>query len=242
MTKGYIFDYGGTLDTGGCHWGRLIWKAYRRQDVPVTEERFREAYVFAERQLGRNPIVKPHFTFRQTLAEKLHIEMEYIDALQPQQPVSGWFEQVHNVLYENTVAETSKSVEALRRLKARGVPMVLVSNFYGNINTVLEEFGFQGLFDSIVESAVVGVRKPDPRIFSFGVEALGLDAPDVTVVGDSYDKDIVPAKRIGCQTVWIKGEQWNREDDHVNREFPEADRIVTGLYEALFPDAESSSR
>ena len=43
MSKGYIFDYGGTLDTGGCHWGKAIWHAYERQNVPVEEEQFREA-------------------------------------------------------------------------------------------------------------------------------------------------------------------------------------------------------
>lgn len=45
-TEGYIFDYGGTLDTGGCHWGRRIWHAYERAGVPVGEELFREAYVY----------------------------------------------------------------------------------------------------------------------------------------------------------------------------------------------------
>ena len=71
--------------------------------------------------------------------------------------------------------------------------MVLVSNFYGNIHQVLNEFDLDGLFDSIIESAVVGVRKPDPAIFTLGVKALGMAAEDTVVVGDSYTKDIVPA-------------------------------------------------
>ena len=52
MLKGYIFDYGGTLDTGGQHWGKVIWHAYERQQVPVSEEAFRDAYVHAERTLS----------------------------------------------------------------------------------------------------------------------------------------------------------------------------------------------
>lgn len=76
--KGYIFDYGGTLDTGGCHWGRRIWHAYEHENVPVDEVLFREAYVYAERELGRNPIIQPDYTFRKTLSVKLRIEMEYI--------------------------------------------------------------------------------------------------------------------------------------------------------------------
>jgi putative hydrolase of the HAD superfamily len=43
MIKGIIFDYGGTLDTRGNHWGKVLWHAYERQQIPVTEEQFRDA-------------------------------------------------------------------------------------------------------------------------------------------------------------------------------------------------------
>ena len=64
MTKGYIFDYGGTLDTGGRHWGKVLWQAYVRCGVPVTEEQFRSAYVYAERTLGSKPLIRRNDTFR----------------------------------------------------------------------------------------------------------------------------------------------------------------------------------
>jgi len=205
--KGLIFDYGGTLDTGGCHWGKMIWHAYEHCRVPVGEVLFRDAYVFAERELARNPIIKPDFTFHQTLSAKICIEMEYIEGKQEGFVASHWHEAVVEHLYAATKAETQRSSEVLKVLKER-YPMVLVSNFYGNIATVLAEFGFDGIFLHIVESAVVGVRKPDPRIFTLGVEALGMQASEVLVVGDSYDKDIVAASKAGCHTVWIKGEGW----------------------------------
>ena len=47
---------------------------------------------------------------------------------------------------------TAESRKVLKAVKAR-FPMVLVSNFYGNIGTVLGEFGLDGLFDSVIESA-----------------------------------------------------------------------------------------
>ena len=94
------------------------------------------------------------------------------------------------------------------QLKEKNLPMVLVSNFYGNMPVVLHEFAFDGLFLKVVESAVVGIRKPDPRIFLLGVDALGLKPAEVTVVGDSLDKDIIPAHEAGCQTVWLRGEGW----------------------------------
>ena len=175
MILGYLFDYGGTLDTGGQHWGKVLWHAYERQQVPVTEAQFREAYVHAERTLGKNPIIQPDFTFRRTLEEKVRIEMDYLG-------LTGYGEAVVNDLYERTKTETAHSVSVLQTLRQR-YPMVLVSNFYGNIAVVLREFGFEGLFDHIIESAVVGVRKPDPQIFTLGVEALGLKPEEVVVVG-----------------------------------------------------------
>lgn len=36
--KGFIFDYGGTLDTRGNHWGKVLWHGYERTGVPVGEQ------------------------------------------------------------------------------------------------------------------------------------------------------------------------------------------------------------
>ena len=221
MIKGLIFDYGGTLDTGGQHWGKVIWHAYERQQVPVSEELFREAYVYAERTLGKNPIIKPDFTFKRTLEEKIRIELEFLGLPEYQQAVVS-------DLYAITCEETARSREVLLQLK-QSYPMVLVSNFYGNIATVLKEFSLDGIFDTIIESAVVGVRKPDPRIFTLGVEALGLNPDEVVVVGDSMDKDIIPAGKAGCHTVWFKGEGWT--DDPVDESA--ADYVITALNQII---------
>lgn len=228
-TKGYIFDYGGTLDTGGCHWGRRIWHAYEKAGVPVSEQLFREAYVYAERELGRNPIIQPDYTFRKTLDVKLRIEMEYISTKQAGFDAAQWRNNVLDILYKQTEEETAKSREVLVKLKEHH-PLVLVSNFYGNISTVLEEFKLDNIFDSIVESAVVGVRKPDHRIFTLGVEALGMNPEEVTVVGDSYDKDIAPAKKAGCRTIWMRGEGWT---DNEGNDTSAADKVITELSEIL---------
>lgn len=228
MIKGYLFDYGGTLDTGGDHWGKVIWHAYERHHIPVGEADFREAYVFAERTLGRQPIIKPDFTFRKTLSTKLLLEMEHLRDMGVWD--AGGFEidarhaDVLDDLYARVQAVTAHSREVLARLHER-YPMALVSNFYGNIGRVLEEFGLDGLFSHVVESAVVGVRKPDPRIFTLGVEALGLQPQETVVVGDSFRKDIEPALKAGCHAVWMKGEGWT--DETFDESLP--DRVITDL-------------
>ena len=206
MIKGYIFDFGGTLDTAGCHWGQMLWHAYQRQQIPVSEEQFREAYVYAERTLGRTPIIQSDYSFHKTLEVKIRIEMEYLCTSGAWQADEAEFTRGHKAVledvYSKVVEVTSHSREVLSRLAA-SYPMVLVSNFYGNISHVLEEFHLAEFFKDIVESAVVGVRKPDHRIFLLGVEALGLKPEECIVVGDSFYKDIEPAKKAGCQAVWF---------------------------------------
>ena len=212
--KGVIFDYGGTLDTRGDHWSEVLWDGYQHMNVEVKKEDFRKAYVHGERSLATNPIIQPDFHFVDVLRAKNKLQLDYL--------TENGMLQLSNLakvdlaermaLYENEqtneVLEESKSV--LEYLKDR-YPMVLVSNFYGNINTILSDAGIDHYFKRVIESAVVGVRKPNPAIFALGVCALDLPASQVVVVGDTFDKDIAPAHSLGCRTVWIKGLQWEEK-------------------------------
>ena len=76
---------------------------------------------------------------------------------------------------------------------------------------VLNEFGLESFFRSIVESSVVGIRKPDPALFALGVNALQIPAEEIVVIGDSYRKDIYPALTLGCKAVWLKNICWEEE-------------------------------
>lgn len=205
--KGLLFDYGGTIDSNGIHWAEVIWLAYETLQVPVSKEVFREAYVYGERTLGKNPIVQPHHTFLDMLRLKCDLQIQWLQqeghlpvSIQPAMQLADWC-----YAYARQAIDRARPI--LRQLAAR-YPLVLVSNFYGNIESVLHDFALDGLFGSIVESAVVGVRKPNPAIFQMGVDRLGMQPEEVVVIGDSYDKDIVPATQIGCQTIWLKSIGW----------------------------------
>lgn len=226
--KGFIFDYGGTLDTRGNHWGKVLWHGYERTGVPVDEQDFRDAYVYGERTLATSPIVKPDFTFRDTLQAKIRLQLQWLEENRSLGDATRYLERILDDVYQQTKETTKESALVLEEL-AKRFPLVLVSNFYGNISTVLREFGLDHLFGDIIESAVVGIRKPDARIFALGVERLGLKAEEVAVVGDSYDKDILPSHSIGCHTIWFKGEGWT---DKVV-ENPVADKVIGSLKEIL---------
>jgi len=223
--RGILFDYGGTIDSNGVHWAEVIWQAYQSENVPVTKEIFRDAYVHGERTLGKNPIIKPHHTFLDMMRLKIAIQMEWLDLPQPLQrrgeggndepflledtplsPTSGGA-GIAGFCYDYARSSVGKAFPVIEWL-ANKYPLVMVSNFYGNIKAVLSDFQIERFFPVIIESAVVGVRKPDPQIFRLGIEALQMRADEVVVIGDSYDKDIIPAATAGCQTIWLKNTGW----------------------------------
>lgn len=226
--KGVIFDYGGTIDTNSRHWAEVLWSKYAEYHVPVDKESFREAYVFAERALAKYPFARPQHNFHDVLSIKTKLQVEYL-AEQGKLPMDErmlqtYAKQVADGCYEyvlDVLKVTRPVVEAL----SKKYKLVLVSNFYGNIQTILKDFGLYAFFDDIIESSVVGVRKPDPAIYRLGVEAMGYEACKVLVVGDSFSKDVVPAKQVGCPVVWLKGEGWGGEV--IDESLP--DVIITDL-------------
>lgn len=227
--KGIIFDYGGTLDTGGDHWSEVILKAYRKAGVEVGVPEFREAYVFAERELARTLHILPHHNFSDLLKIKMRIELQHLasEGLFPSAQIESQADRIAGYCYDSARGFVEKARPVLEALSSR-YPMVLVSNFYGNVETVLADFDLDRYFRKVVESAVVGVRKPDPEIFRLGCKALDLEPDQVLVVGDSYAKDILPARKCGCQTAWIKGKGWTAEEDAVTD-----DAVISCLGELL---------
>lgn len=213
--KGVIFDYGGTIDSRGVHWSEIIWDGYRDASIPVDKEQFRECYVYAERELARTRHILPQHNFFDLLLIKMRIELNYLrdnNFIPDEFPIEENARKIADYCYrqaKNAIEEARPTLEFV----GRRVPMVLVSNFYGNIETVLADFDLLKYFPKIIESAVVGIRKPDPRIFRLGVDALGLPPKEILVVGDSLKKDILPAESIGCRTAWLKGKGWTAEED-----------------------------
>lgn len=214
MIRGIIFDYGGTLDTGGDHWSEVIWRAYQQAGVAVDKAEFREAYVYAERELARTRHILPEHNFGDLLLIKMRLELQWLSeqGLFPPAQVEAKAGEIAGICYHSARSKVEEAAPVLEELSKK-YKLVLVSNFYGNVETVLRDFGIDKYFPKIVESAVVGVRKPDPKIFSLGVEALGCKPDETVVVGDSYRKDIEPAEKIGCKAIWIKGKGWTDVED-----------------------------
>lgn len=227
--KGIIFDYGGTIDSNGKHWAWVIWDAYQKYQVPISKEQFKEAYVYGERYLATNLVILPEDNFHVLMQKKIKIQIEYLidkGFLTENQKTNEYSAEISKQCYNFAKNIISEEVSLLTEFKKK-YPLVLVSNFYGNVQSVLKDFGLLDFFIEIIESAVVGVRKPDPAIFGLGVDKLSLPAENIVVIGDSYDKDIVPASINGCQTVWLKGPGWEDKAD----EGEKASVIITDFKE-----------
>ena len=213
--QGVIFDYGGTIDTNSRHWAEVLWEKYKELQVPVDKPVFLEAYVHGERTLARQPLVKPEDNFYDVLRIKTRVQMDWLveNGILPCEKAvaENYASRIADACYAY-VLEVLKRTRPVVKTLSEHYKLVLVSNFYGNIQAVLKDFGLDGFFSRIVESSVVGVRKPDPAIYRLGVEAMGLPAGQVLVVGDSFSKDVVPAKKVGCKVAWLKGEGWGNEE------------------------------
>ncbi|QRR03895.1 HAD family hydrolase [Dyadobacter sandarakinus] len=209
MIKGVLLDYGGTIDTNGLHWANVLWDSYRNNQVHVPEEAFAAAYKFGERALAINPIIRPHHVFGDVL--KLKVEQQFVSlrdqGFDPDPDLIGLVAAECEQFARTTVEKAAGTLAKL----AEQYPLVMVSNFYGNIQAVLEDFGIAGYFQSIVESAVVGFRKPEPQIYQLGVDRLGFSPAECVVVGDSYSKDVVPARTVGCRTIWLNVKGWEEQ-------------------------------
>ena len=103
-------------------------------------------------------------------------------------------------LWCRTLAGT---VEALDRLRGAGLRLGVVSNSDGRVEEALRAAGIGDRFDVILDSALVGVEKPDPAIFRAALAALGVGPDEALYVGDLYDVDVVGARAAGMEAVLL---------------------------------------
>jgi putative hydrolase of the HAD superfamily len=212
MIKGIIFDYGGTLDSRGVHWSEVLWQGYQQAGVPIDKETFRNAYVEGERALARERIILPQDNFHTLLRKKVALEISYLPVQPDETTCERWVDEIA-AYCDNAARSCIDEARPMLETLHERFPMMLVSNFYGNIDEVLRDYGIRHLFKGIIESAVVGVRKPNPTLFRLGVDALELEPHEVLVVGDSLRKDIEPAEKLGCHVLWLKGKGWTEDED-----------------------------
>lgn len=223
--KTILFDFGGTLDTDGIHWSEKYWDVYDLFNVPVAKKQYEESYVFSENNMINK--VKIGDSFFATIKYQVVMQIEYL--LDKKYLGDSLKDDLTNKIYNQCINDVLENIEVVKRILLNlrtDYLLGVVSNFYGNLDFVLRDLKLRNLFDILIDSTLVGVKKPDPRIFQIALDRIGSYPSETIVVGDSYERDIEPAKKLGCKTIWIDGKSWTRPKDTFS-----ADYIVSSVRE-----------
>ena len=96
-------------------------------------------------------------------------------------------------------------VAATRRLRERGLRTALVTNNAREFSRGWRAMiPIAELFDAVIDSSEVGVRKPDPAIFSLALRELGGIAPEHAVFLDDFPGNVAAARRLGMHGVLVE--------------------------------------
>jgi len=199
MIRAIFFDMGGTLDGDGLHWLERFLVLYERLGVKLPRESIRRAFDQAERkslsderiaQSGLEQMIELHVKW-----QLAHLGLE--DSKLERQLVDGFLEPVPQAVIANA--------QLLADFVRRGFKLGVISNGCGNVERLCEEFGYAPYLSIVVDSRRVELFKPDPAIFVHAAEKLGGDPGSMLMVGDSFERDVVPAKHVGMKTAWLEG-------------------------------------
>ena len=101
----------------------------------------------------------------------------------------------------------------MRKLRARGLKLTVISNWDDRLPVLLERLGLLGYFDSIVVSCQVGATKPSPAIFAAAARALGLPPAAILHVGDSLGMDVEGGRAAGFRTAHLRRAKAEKEGE-----------------------------
>jgi HAD superfamily hydrolase (TIGR01509 family) len=208
-----LLDFGGTLDSDGVHWLDRFYAIYARlaPDGPGRGA-IREAFDAAGRDLQRDPTIRT-CGLRELVERHVAAQGRTLGLADPRlaaEIVGAFVEPMERLLVRNRAI-----LAALRRDRWR---LGIVSNFHGNLRPICDAYGLTPHLDVLMDSAIVGIRKPDPALFARALRDIGCEPANAVFVGDSLDRDLRPAKSLGMRTVWLRDclEKSCREDGLVD--------------------------
>ncbi|MFV0468459.1 MAG: YjjG family noncanonical pyrimidine nucleotidase [Dysgonomonas sp.] len=104
------------------------------------------------------------------------------------------------------------SIDLLKKLKGK-FKMCIISNGFSEVQyTKMKQAGLIEFFDKIYLSDVIGINKPDARIFDFALADASADRSTSIMIGDTLDTDILGALNSGIDQVWFNPQKMNTEN------------------------------
>lgn len=122
-----------------------------------------------------------------------------------------------------------EALAAVRLVREAGLVAGVISNSNGSVRSILEQTGLAAHLHFIIDSSVVGVEKPDPRIFRLGLREAGVAPDEAVYVGDLYSVDVLGARAAGLEGILLDPRGfWAPRDCPLARGLDEAVRLALG--------------
>jgi len=96
------------------------------------------------------------------------------------------------------------AVEVLSNLKSKGYKTGLISNCSTETTSIWKDTALAPLIDTVVFSCLVGLMKPDPRIFQIAIKRLAVEPGDCLYIADGINQELTSASQIGMEAVLIR--------------------------------------
>ena len=111
-----------------------------------------------------------------------------------------WEDQRRENLWRRPIAPM---VDLCRDLHAAGIGCGVLSNSEGGLRELVDQVGMGSLFSVLGDSGILGIEKPDPRIFAWMASELATAPAEIVHIGDSFGADVVGAIDAGMQAIWF---------------------------------------
>lgn len=187
--KSILFDFGGTLDGDGTAWLDRFYPLYKEAGVEADKESFTRAFHRSDDHL---PL---RFDLQNLPLEKtLDLQVQCVlETLAPERASGAQGQALRTRLVGRFLEECRghfrRNRPLLERLRGR-YRLGIVSNFYGNLESVLAGEGLGGLFDAVADSGKVGIQKPEAGLFLHALRSLDASPAESVMVGDSIARDM----------------------------------------------------
>jgi putative hydrolase of the HAD superfamily len=113
------------------------------------------------------------------------------------------------------------TLESLERLKSNGLSLAIVSNWNSSLKKVVDGLRLTGYFEFILASAEVGWKKPSPKIFEIALERASAEPARVVHVGDTYQTDVLGARKAGIRGIMLDRRGGTHHDHEVIKDLSE---------------------
>ena len=208
MIKTIFFDFYETLCFHRHSLEENLERIADRYDVAVDWERCETAMerLFANTSAPAPPT---DFSLLESSITVMKWECEFIREVGIEKHVEqiAWelLQSGHYVFAANSATLYDDAIPTLQHFRDEGFKLAIVSNWDTPLDPLTERLGIADYFDTIVAShdARVKSEKPDPHIFNYALEAVGVSAAEAVHVGDTYGADIVGAQGVGIRPILL---------------------------------------